>query len=510
MRIKNKLHKRIGFLQRSGNVKSGFRLKLSIIMILFAIIISFTITFIDHQRLKNEVKKNEQFHIEQIENIVEYSLNTIGKAYFLFESETATKMKSSSELQISKYEEQPNNDQWYLQEIKTMKEFDIYIINEDFVITHSSFQEDIGLDFTACCRKLASVLEERRQSGNFYDDGMDIEQHTGFVKKYSYMATRDKKYMIQLGYSLQDGVIFQEFNFLDTIEDLEKRYPSVDNINVLNMGGNLLGIPIEEMRLTEERRVAFERTLSTQEMTEIREEVNGEVTIYRYIPYTSKYDEGTTKNKVIEIVYNEKNLQDVLTGNKRTFYIQLSVILMVAVVIALLIAKWLAKPMYLAFHDSLTGLKNRAAFDELLRSALLDKNDGLALVMLDLDNFKLVNDYYGHDKGDMLLKNVARTLKTFAGAKDVSARLGGDEFAMIIRSSDLKEIKKTADQMIAAVRDICEEIKLDGERVTVSIGIAHAPEHGTTPAELYKNADTALYRSKAKGKNQFCFYQNEN
>ncbi|MFV8830253.1 GGDEF domain-containing protein [Alkalihalobacterium sp. APHAB7] len=487
-----------------------FRLQISIIMIVFAIIISFTITLIDHQRLKNEVKKNEQFQIEQIENLAKYSLNTIEKAYFLFEAETAAKMKTGSELLISKYEEQPNFEQWDFQDLKKMLEFDIYIINEDFVITHSSFQKDIGLDFNVCCRKLANVLEDRRRTGNFYDDGMDIEQQTGLVKKYSYMATRDKKYIIQLGYSLQDGVIFQQFNFLDAIVDLEKRYPSVDNINVLNIGGNLLGVPIEEMRWTEKRRTAFERTLSTKEMTELREELNGETAIYRYIPYTSEYDEGTTKDKVIEIVYNEKNLQNVLSSNKRTFYIQLSVVLMVAVVIALLIARWLAKPMYLAFHDSLTGLKNRAAFDESLRSALLEKKAELALVMLDLDNFKLVNDYYGHDKGDALLQEVARTIKTFAGTKDITARLGGDEFAMIIRSTNLKEIKSTADQMITAVRDICEEVELNGEQVTVSIGIAHAPEHGTTPAELYKSADTALYRSKAEGKNQFCFYQSEN
>ncbi|OLO37030.1 hypothetical protein BTR23_14935 [Alkalihalophilus pseudofirmus] len=487
-------------------MKSRFRLKLSIIMIVFAMVISITVALIDHTRLKNEVKQNEQFHIEQIEDVVEYSLRTLEKAYFLFEDETAKKMKSSSNFLVDMYEEQPNFDEWDFLELKRKLEFDIYIINEDLVITHSSFPDDIGLDFTVCCQKLSRVLESRRQSGDFFEDGMDIEQQTGLVKKYSYMATWDQKHLIQLGYSLQDGPIFREFNFLETIENIEMRYPSIDNINVLNIGGNSLGIPVEEARLTSERRKIFELTLSTQTITEWRNEKGEDTTVHRYIPYTSKFDLGTTRNKVIEIVYNENNLQSVLAENKRKFYIQLFVVLFIAVGIALFIAKWLAKPMHLAFHDSLTGLKNRAAFNEYFRTSLEGKKGPLALVLLDLDNFKKVNDYYGHNKGDELLKDVARTMNSFAGKEDITARLGGDEFVMIFNFTSRKEIEKTAQNIINAVREKCEEIDLKGERVTVSIEIALTPEHGIDPVELYKKADTALYDSKSKGKNQYCIF----
>ena len=265
---------------------------------------------------------------------------------------------------------------------------------------------EVGLDFSKCCQTLERILDERRQSGSFFVDGMDVEQSTGNVKRYSYMATPDKKYIIELGYSLEEGTIFEQFNFLTVIDDLISQYPSIQEINVLNLGGLTFGEQTD--KLPPERRRAFEWTRSSKETTEVKEEE--ELITYRYVHYDSDLEQGVTQNKVLEIVYNEREFYGTLSNHKRTFIVQLFVVLAVTILISLLISQWVSKPMYLAFHDSLTGLKNRAAFDERLKELLKDYRGTTALLMLDLDNFKLVNDYFGHDKGDHLLKVVAQTI----------------------------------------------------------------------------------------------------
>lgn len=186
---------------RVESMKSQFRIKLTIMMIAFAIMISFMIAIIDHMRLKEQVLDNNQFQVQQIEEHVEEALRNIEKAYLLFGENIAEKMESNSQYLNSLYATQPSFDEWDFQELKELLGLDIYIINDQNVITHSSFEEDIGLDFNVCCQKLAFILDQRRGEGSFYDDGIDIEQQTGYLKKYSYMATEDKKYMIQLGHT---------------------------------------------------------------------------------------------------------------------------------------------------------------------------------------------------------------------------------------------------------------------------------------------------------------------
>src|SRR5690606_18512536 len=121
---------------------------------------------------------------------------TIEKAYYLFGKEISSQMEASSRYLIGLYQRNPSFDEWNFTALKNMLGFDIYIINEQNVITHSSYPEDIGLDFNVCCPKLSQTITERRNSGEFFADGIDIEQTSGNIKKYSYMATPDKKYTI--------------------------------------------------------------------------------------------------------------------------------------------------------------------------------------------------------------------------------------------------------------------------------------------------------------------------
>jgi diguanylate cyclase (GGDEF)-like protein len=155
---------------------------------------------------------------------------------------------------------------------------------------------------------------------------------------------------------------------------------------------------------------------------------------------------------------------------------------------------------FLARHDSLTKLPNRVLFNEVLHQAVLrSEEEGLALLCLDLDDFKLVNDRLGHATGDGVLVAVGERIRACIRDRDIAARLGGDEFAVLLMSSDIEEIARIAQRIIDRVN---RPYHFDGELVSVgvSIGISRAPKDSKTTAALMKNADLALYRAKADGR----------
>ena len=164
---------------------------------------------------------------------------------------------------------------------------------------------------------------------------------------------------------------------------------------------------------------------------------------------------------------------------------------------------------FLAHHDPLTRLPNRALFHDRVQHALtqLDRGANFALLCLDLDRFKAVNDTLGHPVGDALLQQVAERLKACLREGDIVARLGGDEFAIILlESGEPAEIDVLCARIIEAIGTGYE---INGHQVNIgtSIGIALAPADGSTPQELLKNADTALYGAKANGRGTSCFYE---
>ena len=166
----------------------------------------------------------------------------------------------------------------------------------------------------------------------------------------------------------------------------------------------------------------------------------------------------------------------------------------------------------LARFDTLTGLANRHHFHGALEDSFATANQtgGFAVLWLDLDKFKDVNDTLGHPAGDDLLKAVAGRLRNTIRASDVVARLGGDEFAVIIGGGAAGEAEVSAlAKRISAV--LTAPFTIQGQSVTigVSIGIALAPEHGATVDELLKNADIALYRAKSAGRGIYVFYSSE-
>ncbi len=157
---------------------------------------------------------------------------------------------------------------------------------------------------------------------------------------------------------------------------------------------------------------------------------------------------------------------------------------------------------FLAEHDALTGLPNRASLDRRLQALLAATSDlprGVAVAFVDLDHFKLVNDSLGHAAGDELLKIVAQRIADELGPAGLVSRVGGDEFIVVLTPTPI-EFDRRLDHIREA---IAMPLHLCGMelRVTSSIGFACSVEHGMTAAELFANADMALYRVKANGRN---------
>ena len=164
---------------------------------------------------------------------------------------------------------------------------------------------------------------------------------------------------------------------------------------------------------------------------------------------------------------------------------------------------------HMAHHDNLTGLPNRRMaelyFREMLKQSKQDSS-GLGLIFVDIDNFKRVNDTYGHQCGDDLLRHIGKAISSQLRKTDRLTRIAGDEFLILLPGvNNSADIESILQKVSTTVRD---PVTINGENLTpaLSMGIALAPQHGSDFRELLQKADTALYKAKAAGRDQYQFF----
>jgi len=163
----------------------------------------------------------------------------------------------------------------------------------------------------------------------------------------------------------------------------------------------------------------------------------------------------------------------------------------------------------LAFKDLLTGLYNRSGLDKMFKKYLKraqSKNEKFAVLYLDVDNLKFVNDKYGHPMGDILIKKVAQTATKIIQKKGTIARVGGDEFIILMRYKHKNKITVLANEIVVQMRSIVIS-KKDQIPTSSSMGIACYPKNGSNQWALTKNADKAMYQSKQKYQGSYQYYQ---
>ncbi|MBN2372554.1 GGDEF domain-containing protein [bacterium] len=163
-----------------------------------------------------------------------------------------------------------------------------------------------------------------------------------------------------------------------------------------------------------------------------------------------------------------------------------------------------------ALTDGLTGLYNHRHFWEQASIEMKRANrysEPLSCLMIDIDNFKFVNDRYNHQFGDSVLRRIATILKTPLRATDILARYGGDEFSVLLPNTDYQGSQVISKKIIKRVRESNFKVKDSSTTVTISLGVSSYPvDQIMDPSQLVEYADTALYEAKAKGKDQICFF----
>lgn len=243
---------------------------------------------------------------------------------------------------------------------------------------------------------------------------------------------------------------------------------------------------------------------------------------YKRFLKNNKLDKSQTPQK---LVLNNSQLQEWLKQKyikesqqtqERMFVVFLIILLIIILIWSFKMRNEIArrkeaetKLIHLAHHDTLTGLSNRALFLDRLSQAIKNANrrkEKFALLFIDLDYFKEVNDAYGHDVGDSYLKKVAQILENNIRQTDSVSRIGGDEFTMILNNfSSHTDIDTT----LSNIMDLFKEpVIIDSQEffISLSIGVALYPQDGDTADTLIKNADTAMYTAKKDGRNNYKFH----
>jgi diguanylate cyclase (GGDEF)-like protein len=162
-----------------------------------------------------------------------------------------------------------------------------------------------------------------------------------------------------------------------------------------------------------------------------------------------------------------------------------------------------------AEHDALTLLYNRHRFDQDLPRMFAQAERGkskLALMIFDLDNFKPINDQYGHASGDITLQRIAQTLTLQLRRNEVLYRIGGDEFALLLVNVSDVDLAILAERIVHSIHSLTLDFNGDSVKVGCSLGIARFPQDATTPDTLMKCADDAMYEAKQRGKNNWVMY----
>jgi diguanylate cyclase (GGDEF)-like protein len=170
------------------------------------------------------------------------------------------------------------------------------------------------------------------------------------------------------------------------------------------------------------------------------------------------------------------------------------------------------KTVEMAFTDGLTGLYNRRyLFEEFTRElSRANRNQTrFSIISMDLDNLKAINDRYGHNYGDLLIKSFGEIIKKISRKTDIGARMGGDEFVLLLPECDYLQADTIAQRILTDANSRKLAVKTDTVNISVSVGIAGYPAHGDTIEDILNRADNAMYEAKKSGRNKIVIAKSE-
>lgn len=480
-----------------------------ILIIALAIIMTYILTT-QYTSVIEVIEDKYDSQQQLVEKNILQTVNYINNAYKIAEQQLNQEMRKYSQQMVEKYKENPEVMGWNLTELQEQFHgYDIYIVNEDLEIIKTTYEKDLGLDFSQF-GSFASVLRERMAGNEFEVDRLDLSTQAGEIKKYSYMPSPDHKYLFELSVSIEAKYpSFQSLNLFKDATTLTKEYEMVEDIGFYSV--EPLNYGVAKLRTSKRPYLnpdvpEFEEELARQAvinntMQKSTMNTDGTQRSYRFFPaLTSNQDSEQGWNSyVVGIVYNDQVMRKEMQNHRSLFLANL-------VVMAVLFVSFISVVVYLlkifehqAHHDKLTGLANRKYFVEefiKLKNRADSNKDTIGVVFIDIDKFKEINDSYGHDTGDEVLKKVASRMEHSLKAKDLKARMGGDEF--VVALTDLSSKEKILEVTERLTVELKKPLFIEGQKIPISVsaGVSFYPDDSNKLETLIKSADSEMYKAK--------------
>ncbi|WP_409523126.1 GGDEF domain-containing protein [Nitrincola sp. MINF-07-Sa-05] len=447
------------------------------------------------------IYNDHRLMLNQIEQDVVGSLHLINEAITILESLFENRMSDGLDLFMEEYFQSggdPGKIDLEDLSARLNDQMDLYIINAESVIQYTTLEQDLGLDMKNL-GGFYDYLEQVRAAGAPQVDPISKETLTGLYRKYAYAPTPDKEWILELG--LKNSVIASYLQALDPISVIERL---VSNNSVLN-GIRMIDKDGWEISMSTPSRVddvIAERAFQVVEFSRVIEINQWDKTL-RYIQISSDGDfKWGVLDQVIELDYNRSSLMSGIIANL--------LVTVFSILICLVLARRFRRVelelRQHAVYDVLTGIYNRRyGMNMLEREVIRSKrlNSPFCCLLIDIDHFKSINDNYGHDVGDQVLRRVSQELQKFIRPYDSFFRYGGEEFMILMPGLTLQEAYSCAERM----REICESVKFSLSKtesdlsITFSAGVAQCQPNDTHKT-LIKRADKALYEAKRSGRNR--------
>ncbi len=469
----------------------------------------FSTQYTSIREVVEEKYRNQQQLVEK--NILQ-TVNYINDAYAIAEQQLNREMQEYSQEMVREYRTNPDVMAWDLAALQErFPGYDIYIVDSNLKIIRTTYEEDLGLDFSTF-GSFATILRERMAGDEFEVDRLDLSTQAGVIKKYSYMPSPDNRYLFELSVSIEERYpSFQSLNLFKDATSLTAEYELVEEIGFYSVEPLKHGVaklrntkrPFLNPDVPEFEEELARQAVITGAMQESTRSIDGVQRSYRFFPaLVSDRENGQGWNSyVVGIVYNDQVMQQEIAEHRYLFLVNI-------ISIALLFTTFIAVVIYLlkkfehqAHHDKLTGLANRKHFEDLFHKLKkrADADGGsIGVVFIDLDTFKEINDRYGHDTGDAVLKNIASRMENHLKEKDLKARMGGDEFLAAL--ADVTSGDNITDVARRLIAELNQPLSIDGRIIPISVsgGFSCYPDDARDLETLIKRADEAMYEEKRK------------
>ncbi|MGG3890442.1 methyl-accepting chemotaxis protein [Metabacillus fastidiosus] len=420
-----------------------FQLRLILMLGISISLLVVTIVSINYGRMHSKLQAEKRDMERLVEDNILNVLDGSDVAYNIIEESLAEKMRTYTNELIAVYKDNSNIDSWNLEQYKkNFNGFDIFIVDEDFIITHSTRQADLGLDFKEL--GLQELLKKRMDSGEFITDRLEISDTTNQSNKFSYMATPDKKYLIELGANAdQFGDLIKDMDLAVISEELVKQHPYVKDIIVYNIEDD--GTPQNAMNKRDSKGSApkiAENFVNIGKETILENKariIDGdeEGIKYKFIPDIEQpqTDNSFKQSRLLLIKYDENYFNNELQKNNITSIFMVLLSIIIAVILSIFIGRKVSKPI--------------EEFGELIeRTSELEFTSNIHL-----NNLKERKDDFGQlaRKYESMLQSVREAFEKVIDSSEELAAMS-EEF-----TASSNETKMAANQIASAIHDVSKE-----------------------------------------------------